>query len=106
MDTTVHIIYFHTIYLSIYLFILQCSYILDVHLYFRFSLLSSNINVERETLLRAFITKRLEQVQQLDGNGIILSIPAGEVYDQNAMVYFYFMPEEYESCKENAVYEK
>ena len=57
-------------------------------------MLSSNIKVERETSLRAFLTKRLDRLQTLDGSGVIVSIPAGEVYDNNSMVYFYVMPEE------------
>ena len=59
----------------------------------RLSLLSSNIQAERETCLRSFLTKRLERIQPLEGSGNIVSIPAGKVYDINAMVYFYLMTE-------------
>ena len=59
----------------------------------RLSLLSSNIQAEKETCLRSFLTKRLERMQPLEGSGSIVSIPAGKVYEINAMVYFYLMTE-------------
>ena len=63
-------------------------------LYFRLSLLSSNIQVDRETSLRAFLTKQLGRMQLLDGSGNIVSIAAGDVYEESSMAYFYFMPEQ------------
>ena len=42
-------------------------------------------------------------MQPLEGSGNIISIPAGKVYDQNAMVYFYSMDEESsESLSDNS----
>ena len=69
----------------------------------RLSLLSSNIQAEQETLLRSYLTKRLERLHPLEGSGSITSIPAGQVYEKSAMVYFYLMSEEYASddCPEN-----
>ncbi|XP_065065987.1 protein Njmu-R1-like isoform X2 [Rhopilema esculentum] len=69
----------------------------------RLSLLSSNIQADLETSLRYFLTKRLEKMHPLEGSGNIIAIPAGKVYDQNAMVYFYSMDEESsESLSDNS----
>ena len=76
---------------------------LKICLFSRLSLLSSNIQADLETSLRNFLTKRLEKMQPLEGSGNIISIPAGKVYDQNAMVYFYSMDEESsESLSDNS----
>ena len=51
------------------------------------------MQADQETSLRSFLTKRFAQHQPLTSSGNIISIPAGKVYDQNAMVYFHFMTE-------------
>ncbi len=50
--------------------------------------------MEQETSLRSYLHDRLERIHPLEGSGNISSIPAGKVYDKNAMVYFYLMNEQ------------
>eukprot|EP00794_Sanderia_malayensis_P008888 gene8888-9838_t len=67
----------------------------------RLSLLSSNIQAEPEACLRSFLTKRLGKIQPSEGNSSISAIPAGKMYDKNAMVYYYLMSEDVSNSEED-----
>ena len=38
-------------------------------------------------------------MQLLDGSGNVVSIAAGDVYEESSMAYFYFMPEQNSDSK-------